>query len=672
VSLTIFKKGVVLIALPLVAQGVLVGILAWLQGRYAEAQSRALHTKEVLEVGRRIEGGVIEAQSGARGYVLTGDRAFVAHLDRAGADLDADAARLVALVADSPPDRDRARRVAHGARRAMAWQADLVRLADTAGRPAAGERVRTQEGKALVDGLRADLGEFIREEERLDAEREAEVDRIRQTVNGLLVGGIVVGFAGTVGLAVFFSRGISRRLAVVAENARRLAAGRELAPEVGGGDEIAQVDRAFRQMAAEIGALNRTLEDRVRARTAELDRANAALRVEEGRFRSAFDDTDVAMVLTDLDNRFVRANAAFARMFGYTPDEVLRLTMADVTHPEDMAESYAQRARLVAGEAQFFQMENRYRHKDGRVLWGLTNVSLVRGPAGEPLMYVGQVQDITERRRAEEAVRQRTAELTEANRELAQKNQENELFVYSVSHDLRGPLVNLQGFSKELGKAADALRALLADERTPADVRAAARPLLDEKVAKAVGFIQSAVARLGGIIDALLRLSRAGRVEYRRERVEMNRLVGQVVSSLQGTIAEKRATVGAGNLTPTHGDATALGQVFANLLGNALTYLDPARPGRVEIGEAPGPDGWVTYFVRDNGLGIPAAAQPKVFQLFQRAHPGVGTGEGLGLAIVARVVERHRGRAWVESTEGVGSTFYVRLPAPPDETGGGS
>jgi PAS domain S-box-containing protein len=649
---------------------VFVGVLGWFQGQYAAAMKQSLHTTEVLEVGRRIEGEVIAAESGTRGYVLTGDRSFRGTGDSAIVGREAD--RLVDLVADNPPQRDRARRVADRARRAIAWEAELVRMTDDGRRAAATQRIETHEGKELVDGLRSELSEFLAAEERLDAERAEDLERIRRTVNAVLIIGAVVSFAGMVGLALFFSRGIGRRMAVVAETVHRLAAGHDLAGPVAGTDEIAQVDRAFHEMAAEIRALKRDLEERVRARTAEVNEAHAALRVEEARFRSAFEDTDVAMVLTDLDNRFVRANAAFARLFGYSVDEVLGMTMADVTYPDDLAESYAQRARLLAGETQFFQTQKRYRHRDGRVLWGLTNVALVRDADGRPLMYVGQVQDITERKGAEAAVHERTVALTEANRELAQKNQENELFVYSVSHDLRGPLVNLQGFSKELQKAGDALRALFDDPRTPPEIREAARPVLDQKVAKALGFIQSAVARLGGIIDALLRLSRAGRVEYRWERVEMNRLVGQLLGSLQGTIAEKRATVGASDLPPAWGDATALGQVLGNLVSNALTYLDPGRPGRIEIGGVPDPDGSVTYSVRDNGRGIPAAYQAKVFQLFQRAHPDVGPGEGLGLAIVARVVGRHRGRVWVESVEGQGSTFYVRLPGPPPGPAGGT
>ena len=102
----------------------------------------------------------------------------------------------------------------------------------------------------------------------------------------------------------------------------------------------------------------------------------------------------------DIGHRFVRVNAAFARLFGYTPKELLRLSLSDVTHPDDLAESLAGRDRLTAGEASHFQMEKRYRCKDGRVIWGLANVSLVRDAAGGPLLYVGQVQDITERKRA--------------------------------------------------------------------------------------------------------------------------------------------------------------------------------------------------------------------------------------------------------------------------------
>jgi signal transduction histidine kinase len=118
-------------------------------------------------------------------------------------------------------------------------------------------------------------------------------------------------------------------------------------------------------------------------------------------------------------------------------------------------------------------------------------------------------------------------------------------------------------------------------------------------------------------------------------------------------------------LPPVWGDPVALEQVFANLIGNAVNYLSPSREGRVEIGTTPAPPGVRSlriFYVRDNGLGIPEIALPRLFSAFQRLHGNVAPGEGIGLALVRRVVERHGGRVWAESTEGVGTTFYVSLP----------
>ena len=150
----------------------------------------------------------------------------------------------------------------------------------------------------------------------------------------------------------------------------------------------------------------------------ERNLARQILREREELFRGAFENTSVAMVLTDMNHRFVRINAAFAQLFGYMPQEMLALAMPDITHPEDLAESYALRERLLSGESSFFQTEKRYRDKLGRLLWGLTNVSLVRDANAKPLLYVGQVQDITERKHAEEALRNaeaRNAAILEAS-----------------------------------------------------------------------------------------------------------------------------------------------------------------------------------------------------------------------------------------------------------------
>ena len=136
-----------------------------------------------------------------------------------------------------------------------------------------------------------------------------------------------------------------------------------------------------------------------------------------------------------------------------------------------------------------------------------------------------------------------------------------------------------------------------------------------------------------------------------------------------GSIEQRGATVQAQVLLPVHGDATAVEQIFGNLIGNAVNYLDATRPGFIEIGMLNGgrPDesGLRTFYVRDNGLGIPEAHINKVFVAFQRLHGDVAKGEGIGLALVRRIIERHGGRASVESTVGVGTTFFVSLPATP-------
>jgi signal transduction histidine kinase len=156
------------------------------------------------------------------------------------------------------------------------------------------------------------------------------------------------------------------------------------------------------------------------------------------------------------------------------------------------------------------------------------------------------------------------------------------------------------------------------------------------------------------------------------QRLDLNGIVSRIAESMSGTAFERGATIEIDELPAAWGDATAVEQIFANLIGNALKFLDPQRPGAVRIGtiqeetaegtETP-PGSWHTYYVKDNGLGISPGVQPKLFQAFKRFHPHVAEGEGMGLAIVRRMVERHGGRVRVESAVGSGTVFYVTLPA---------
>ncbi|WP_084069552.1 sensor histidine kinase [Paraburkholderia heleia] len=267
----------------------------------------------------------------------------------------------------------------------------------------------------------------------------------------------------------------------------------------------------------------------------------------------------------------------------------------------------------------------------------------------------------------------RADQLARINENLRQQTQENEMFIHGVSHDLRAPLVNLQGFSRELNHACDDLRERISNSSLSPQARARIERTINEDIGEALRYLQTAVLRASHIIDALLRLARVGRVEYRRQRVSVQELVQRVVDAMHASIRARGAQVSVQTLPDVWGDPTALEQVFANLIGNALNYLDPARDGRIEIGTAhapPGVESLQIFYVRDNGLGIPEVGLPRLFQAFQRMHGNVASGEGIGLALVRRVVERHGGRVWVESTEGEGTTFYLSLPdalavAPP-------
>ncbi|HEY4801171.1 MAG TPA: ATP-binding protein [Paraburkholderia sp.] len=285
----------------------------------------------------------------------------------------------------------------------------------------------------------------------------------------------------------------------------------------------------------------------------------------------------------------------------------------------------------------------------------------------------------------------RAADLASANENLRQESQDNEMFIYSVSHDLRSPLVNLQGFSKELQVSCDDLRAQINAAGLPGHEHRAMAEVLNGDVDESLQFLRQAVSRAAAIIDALLRISRAGRLEYRWQRVNIARLVERVLGVLAGELPQA-ARIDVGELPPAWGDPAALEQIFANLIENALRHLDPARPGRVEIGAVEpggepvngsggeaGKDAGKktdedtgertrTYYVRDNGIGIAEAYLPKLFRAFQRLHGGESPGQGTGLALARRIAERHGGRIWVESTEGAGSTFFVALPDQPLRT----
>jgi signal transduction histidine kinase len=255
--------------------------------------------------------------------------------------------------------------------------------------------------------------------------------------------------------------------------------------------------------------------------------------------------------------------------------------------------------------------------------------------------------DITARRQGEE-------ERARLNRELTFKNQELEDIIYVASHDLRAPLINVLGFGERLGQELPALLAPIAKAGAP-------EPQLG-RVERALGHIRASAMRMDALLRGLLRVSRLGREELRPVRLEAGEMIRGVLATLAHQVETTGAQVNIGDLPPCLGDAQQISQVFANLIDNALKYRAAERALVLQIsGQVT--DAEVVYCFADNGLGIAAEHQERIWEMFHRLQPGAAVaGEGLGLCIVRRIVIRHRGRAWVESSPGAGSRFFVALP----------
>ncbi|MBI4826841.1 MAG: HAMP domain-containing protein [Nitrospirae bacterium] len=251
--------------------------------------------------------------------------------------------------------------------------------------------------------------------------------------------------------------------------------------------------------------------------------------------------------------------------------------------------------------------------------------------------------------------------LEETLSSLRKKNKEVEKIVYITSHDLRSPLINVEGYHKEIGYSLKELQAALKDVELPQDVREKIVFIIEKEIPESVKYIDSSIVKMDSLLSGLLRLSRSGQAELHIEKLDMNRLVSDVLDTFKFQFKEKGAAHDVEKLPSCSGDERQINQVFSNLMGNALKYLDPARPGVIKISGYK-KDGEVVYCVEDNGIGIPAEHQDRIFEIFHRVQPGKG-GEGLGLSIVRKIVERDNGKVWVESVEGKGSRFYVSLPA---------
>lgn len=258
------------------------------------------------------------------------------------------------------------------------------------------------------------------------------------------------------------------------------------------------------------------------------------------------------------------------------------------------------------------------------------------------------------------------AEKERLNAEVLRKNAEIEGFLHITTHDLRTPLVNIQGFSRNLGIDLGELHGLVEGAELPAEVKARALKLLTADLPESLGYIEGSVVKMGMLITALLKVSRLGRQELSAAAVNMDSALKGVLETFAYRLEKLGGKVKLEALPPCSADAAAVAQIFANLLDNAIKYRDKTRCLEVTIkGETKEPH-TVTYTVSDNGRGIKDADLEKIWEVFYSGHaqdPQVEKGEGIGLTVARRMAERSGGTLKAESKEGAGTTFILELPA---------
>ncbi|HET9617939.1 MAG TPA: CHASE3 domain-containing protein [Pseudolabrys sp.] len=295
------------------------------------------------------------------------------------------------------------------------------------------------------------------------------------------------------------------------------------------------------------------------------------------------------------------------------------------------------------------------------VLIGAASVMLVQRTARQRETARAELESTNAN--LERIVEFRTADLTEANEEIQR-------FAYIVSHDLRSPLVNIMGFTSELealrtdifdqvARLSTELAALNAQAAEAADTGEIER--LGADFDEAIRFIKTSIGNMDRLINAVLKLSREGRREFRPERVDMDELLSSITATVTHRAVELGARIEVGTLPSIETDRLAVEQIFANLVDNALKYGREGEPLHIEImGRTSGTH--AIYDVRDNGRGIDPGDHARVFELFRRSGPQDRPGEGIGLAHVRALVRRLSGTMGLSSTLGQGSTFTVTLP----------
>jgi PAS domain S-box-containing protein len=353
----------------------------------------------------------------------------------------------------------------------------------------------------------------------------------------------------------------------------------------------------------------------------------------EAKFAGIISISSDAIVSVDEEQRISFFNQGAEQIFGYEADEVLGQPL-DLLIPQPLRPGHrAHVEEFAAGPVAARRMGERGQisglRKNGEVFPADASISKLQ--VGGKRIYTAVLRDVTDRVRAEQ--------------ELARSNAELEQFAYVASHDLQEPLRMVASYTQLLARRYG--------------------EQLDDDAREFIGFAVDGVTRMQALINDLLAFSRVGTRGARPEPTQADTVLDRVLANLSHAVEESQALVTREPLPTVTVDATQLGQVFQNLIGNALKFRNPGEPPRVHVSARRGMHEWV-FSVADNGIGIAPEFAERIFVLFQRLHSRAEyPGTGIGLAICKKIVERHGGRIWPDSAPGQGTTFHFSIPDHP-------
>lgn len=369
------------------------------------------------------------------------------------------------------------------------------------------------------------------------------------------------------------------------------------------------------------------------------------------------DNADVWINVLDKDGNITIWNRAAERISGYSKEEVLgNPKVWEWFYPikkyrEDV---FAKAIEILNAKEIVTDFETKIKRKDGNYRIINWNSRVLLDESGINYGSIAIGNDITKLKRAE-------AEQDEFKKKLEEKNKDLENVVYVTSHDLRSPLVNIQGFTKEIETSLDEVREIIFNENITDDVKEKLNEIIYTDIKESNEFINTSVLRMNNLLTGLLNLSRLGRSELMLESVNLDLIFDEIIKTNEYRIKEERVKIIRSKLPVITADFDKVNQIFSNLIVNALKYKDAKKDSFIKISGRSN-DNYHIISISDNGLGIEDKHIDKIFEIFYQLNPESSEGEGLGLSIVNKLVDKHKGNVSVESEKGVGTTFHVSFP----------